>query len=83
MLSTSLIILTLNSQSDLRETDRNIREFLNRDIKNVTNSLTQWIDDRTLVISNLAKLAETLGPGQMQSYLEFVRLSDSNLGRIN
>jgi len=82
VLCTALVLLTVNSKSDFNDTDHNIRDSLSRDIKNVTNSLNKWIDDRKLVIANLAQLAQTLPPKQMQTRLEFVRSSDPNFLRI-
>jgi len=82
VLCTALAMLTVDSKTDFTETDRQIRTSLNRDSRDVTDCLENWVKERSLPIANLARMAETLSPAQMQLRLEQAKASDINFLRI-
>jgi two-component system, cell cycle sensor histidine kinase and response regulator CckA len=78
----ALILLALWSRSDFAETDGAIRAALSRDSRRVTRDLEHWLNARKAVTGNLAQLAATLPPQEMQARLEQARASDLHLLRI-
>lgn len=78
----ALLMLGINSRTDFTETDRNIRQALLRDSRQMADSLQVWTRNRSLPIIALAKLAQTLPPVQMQARLEQTLASDRNFLRI-
>ena len=82
VLCTALILLTIGGKTDFTETDHRIHTSLIRDSRHVTDTLENWVEDRRVPIVNLARMAETLSPAQMQMRLEQARTCDINFLRI-
>ena len=78
----SLILLAVSSRADFIETDHSIRSSLSRDSSHISNSLEHWINARRVLAVNMAELATTLPPQQMQARLEQAKASDPYLLRI-
>ncbi len=78
----ALILLGINSRSDFNNTDQRIRSSLQEDITRDEQRLQTWIRNRKSAIINLAAMASTRPPQQMQPYLELARQSDLNFIRI-
>jgi len=78
----ALILLMVASSSDFTETDNNIRTELGQNSLRIGNRLEVWLRNRTPAIVNLAALAATLTPAQMQSRLEQAHAADVNFQRI-
>ena len=78
----ALILLAVGSRSDFAETDRSIRSALLSDSRRVSSNLEHWLNARRVISVNLAELAATLPPQQMQARLEQARASDLYLVRI-
>jgi len=82
VLCSTLIMLIVGSRTDFTETDRSIRTSLIQDSRRVTDILEDWVENRKLPVVNLAGMAATLSPAQMQTRLEQARTSDINFLRI-
>ena len=82
-LFTGLIMLTVGSITDFAETDHRIRTGMIQDSRGVTNGIENWLEDRQLPVENLAEMAATNPPSQMQELLEQLHQSDKNLLRIS
>ena len=82
VLCTALAMLTADSKTDFTKTDHQIRASLNWDSQDMTDCLENWVKERSLPIANLARMAETLSPTQMQLRLEQAKASDINFLRI-
>jgi len=77
-----LVMLISGSRTDLNETERQIRERLVKDSRRATDSLNNWMEDRERLVVQLAVMAQTLTPVQMQTRLAEARASDRNFLRI-
>jgi len=77
-----LTMLALGSRTDLDDNDRNIRASLTQDSGRVTQFLATWVGNRKLSIINLAELAASKTPQEMQSYIEQAKKSDVNYLRV-
>jgi PAS domain S-box-containing protein len=82
VLCPALIVLAVGSRADFDETDRGIRTSLLRNSRHVSSNLDHWLNARKVLCANLAELAATLPPEQMQARLEQARGSDLYLLRI-
>ena len=82
VLCPALIVLAVGSRGDFEETDRGIRSRLLRNSRHVSSNLDHWLNARKVLCANLAELAATLPPEQMQARLEQARASDLYLLRI-
>jgi PAS domain S-box-containing protein len=82
VLCPTLLLLAVAARSDFAETDSGIRSALLRDSRRVSGSLEHWLNARRVICVNLAELAATLPPQQMQARLEQARASDLYLLRI-
>ena len=78
----ALMMLAVSSRSDFLETDQAIRRSLIQEQQHVQHSLSTWVSNRKLAILNLAELAATQTPQQMQPYLALAKKSDLNFLRI-
>ncbi|MGD9975296.1 MAG: sensor histidine kinase [Desulfatirhabdiaceae bacterium] len=78
----ALIMLAINTRTDFLETDRHIRTSLKQDKWYTSGSIENWVMNRTLAITNLAEMAATISPQEMQPYLELAKKSDANFLRI-
>ncbi len=78
----ALILLVIASRVDFNETDHNIRANLHQANHSVASRIDVWVQNRTASIVNLAGLAATLTPREMQPRLEQALNSDVNFQRI-
>ena len=78
----ALILLMVSSQADFLETDRQIRSDLAHETQLVRHRINVWSRNRANEIGNLAALAVTLTPAQMQPRLAQTHTSDGNFLRI-
>lgn len=76
VLCPALIMLAVGSRRDFKETDHHIRATLIQDSKHMVERLKTWVLNRKPAILNLAEMAASRTPQQMQSYLEQVKKSD-------
>ena len=82
VLCPALIMLAVDSRTDFAETDRQIRSSLIQDSERVAQQLETWVTNRKSAIINLAEMATTRSPQQMQPYLEIAKQSDINFLRV-
>jgi len=82
VLCPALIILAVASRADFSETDLRIRNALRQDSDRVAQRLETWVSNRKSSILNLAEMAASRSPQQMQPYLEQAKKSDVNFLRI-
>lgn len=78
----ALIMLALGSRSDFNETDRRIRASLIQDSQRIDQRLETWVENRKNAVVNLAEMAASRPPRQLQSFLEQAKKSDVNFLRI-
>ena len=78
----TLIMLAIGSKTDFNETDNEIRTTLMQDSQLINQRLKTWVQNRKSAIINLAEMAASRSPQQMQPYLEQSKKSDVNLLRI-
>jgi signal transduction histidine kinase len=82
VLGPALTMMAIGSRTDFAETDLRIRILLMQESQHTTQSLETWVVNRTSPIFNLAEMAASRSPEQMQSYLELTVNSDVNFQRI-
>ncbi|MBV5318875.1 MAG: PAS domain S-box protein [Desulfobulbaceae bacterium] len=82
VLCPTLILLAIGSRSDFQEMDRDIRKGLLRDSKSIGNNLEVWLESRQKAIINLAEMAASRTPQEMQPFLELTKKSDVNFLRV-
>ena len=82
VLCPALIMLATSSRTDFNEADSKIRTELIQDSKNLSSRLKVWVGNRKLSITNLAELAASRSPQEMQTYIEQAKKSDDNYLRI-
>ncbi|MCX5864819.1 MAG: ATP-binding protein [Deltaproteobacteria bacterium] len=82
VLCPALILLAVGSRTDFSETDRHIRTTLMQESRRVTDRVETWVVNRKSAIINLAEMAASLSPQQIQPYLEQTKKSDVNFKRI-
>ena len=82
VLCPALIMLAAGSRTDFSETDHRIRTLLVRDSESLSLRLGTWVINRKSSILNLAELAASKSPLQMQSRLEQAKKSDLSFRRI-
>jgi diguanylate cyclase (GGDEF)-like protein/PAS domain S-box-containing protein len=78
----ALILLMVSSHADFLETDRQIRRDLVQTTRLVSSHIDVWSRSRANEIGNLASLAVTHTPEQMQPRLVQTHTSDDNFLRI-
>ncbi len=78
----ALVVLAISSHGDFKETDRNIRLGLMQNSQRMNHYVVTWIKNRKLSVINLANIAVSKTPQQMQPYLELVRNSDANYPKM-
>ncbi len=78
----ALILLMVSSHTDFLETDSQIRNDLVQHTRLVSSRIDVWSSNRARAIGNLAALAVTLTPTQMQPRLAQAHNSDVNFLRI-
>jgi signal transduction histidine kinase len=77
-----LALLMVASRADFRQTDHSIRTQLQLNSRNMTQRLETWVLNRSIAIIQLAELAGTRAPEQMQTRLEMVHRNDVNFLRV-
>ena len=82
VLCPALIMLAVESRTDFNMADRQIRTTLTQDGQRVDQRLKTWVENRKSAIVNLAEMAASRSPQQMQPYLEMAKRSDVNFRRI-
>jgi PAS domain S-box-containing protein len=78
----SLMMLAVASRKDFAETDQRIRSSLTYANKRLEHYVSAWVVNRKIAISNLADMAATKSPQQMQQHLEQAKKSDVNFLRV-
>ena len=78
----ALIILAISSRADFSETDNLIRAKLRQDSQRVSDIMSTWMQNRHTAILNLAEMAASRSPKQMQPFIEMAKKSDINFQRI-
>ncbi|TGU70267.1 response regulator [Geomonas terrae] len=78
----SLILLAIGCRSEFADTDRMIREGLTQDIGREAKRLETWVKSRKAPVVQLAVMAASLPPQQLQPFLEQAARSDSNFKRM-
>ena len=82
VLCPALFLLAVSSRSDLNETDRNIRHDIIQASQSLNLRLETWVVNRKSAIINLAEMAATKSPQQMQPFLEHTKKSDVSFLRV-
>jgi len=82
VLCPALIMLAVNSRTDFAETDHHVRITLVQNSQRVDQHFDTWVENRKTAIVNLAEMAASRSPQQMQSSLEQAKRSDANFLRI-
>ncbi len=82
VLCPALIMLAVESRTDFNETDRHIRASLIQNSQRADQRLETWVENRESAIFNLAEMAASRSPQQMQPFLELAKRSDVNFKRI-
>lgn len=82
VLCTALIILAVGSRKDFIETNHDIQISLRQDSKRITFRLKTWVHNRKASVINLAEMAATLSPQQIQPILAVTAKSDDNFLRL-
>jgi len=77
-----LALLAIGSRADFDATDRHVRITLIENSKGAEQRLKTWVENRKTTIINLAEMAASRSPQQMQTYLEQAMRSDVNFLRI-
>jgi two-component system cell cycle sensor histidine kinase/response regulator CckA len=81
-LGPALLLLMVASHRDYLATDRSIQTGLRANSELLTRRVNLWLEDRALVVTELAALARTRKPASIQSALDQALASDANLLRI-
>jgi PAS domain S-box-containing protein len=82
VLCPALVLLMISSRTDFAETNQRIKSLLIENIEQEDLILGSWAESRKATIVNLAEMAITKSPQQMQTHLEQAKKSDSNLLRV-
>jgi len=77
-----LALLAVDSRSDFASTDDHIKSLLLQNLQRETSMLETWVANRKTAIINLASMAASRSPRQMQPYLEEATKSDINFQRV-
>jgi len=77
-----LVLLAIDSRNDFAETDKMIRTSLFQQSQSLDLRLETWVLNRKTAILELANMAATRTPQQMQPFLELATNSDVNFTRI-
>lgn len=78
----ALILLAIDSREDLEEIEPRIRTSLIQERARFEQRLETWVRNRQTAIANLAEMAASRTPGQMQPLLEQAVRSDTNFARV-
>lgn len=78
----ALVMLAVGSREDFKETEGRIRTTLLQESRHVSDRVETWVVNRKNAIINLAEMARSRSPQQMQPYLELVKKSDINFKRV-
>jgi PAS domain S-box-containing protein len=78
----ALFMLAVDSRTDFKDTESHVRTTLIQDSNRVTDRLETWVLNRKSAITNLAEMAVSKSPQQMQPHLEQAKKSDVNFLRV-
>ncbi len=78
----ALIMLAISCRSDFNQTDRTIRTNLAYTSGDVADHLETWLLNRRTSLANLAELAVSKSPREMQALIDQVKKSDVNYLKI-
>ncbi|HIJ81794.1 MAG TPA: response regulator [Desulfuromonadales bacterium] len=78
----SLLMLALSSRADFAETDKNVRDNLSQSSQRLDHYVSIWLNNRKATIVNLAEMAASRSPQQMQPYLELTKKSNVSFPRV-
>ncbi|MFA7382454.1 MAG: ATP-binding protein [Desulfurivibrionaceae bacterium] len=78
----ALLLLAVSGKTDFAETDRHIRTILTQDSRRLSEAVEVWVVNRKTAILNLAEMAVSRSPQQMQPCLEQAKKSDLSFKRI-
>jgi two-component system cell cycle sensor histidine kinase/response regulator CckA len=82
VLCPTLILLALGSRSDFAKIDQEIHASLIGESRRLHERFETWVINRKSAIFNIAEMAASRSPQQMQSSLEQAKKSDANFQRI-
>ena len=82
VLSPVLIMLVISSRTDFAETDRHIRAALMQDRQYLGHSLANWVEGKKTALADLAEMAASRSPQQIQAHLEQAKKSDADFLRV-
>ncbi len=82
VLCPSLILLAVGSRTDFKKNDTTISTMLLQESRHTAHSLATWALNRKTAIINLAAMATSRSPKQMQPFLEQTKKADANFVRV-
>jgi signal transduction histidine kinase len=82
VLCPALVMMAIESRADFTSTQRRICATLSQDSQRMDQRLGTWVENRKTAILNLAELAASKSPQQMQLFLEQAKKSDINFLRV-
>ena len=82
VLCPALVLLAISSRTDFIETDKSIKASLSNSGLRLSHNVETWLHNRKSIIVNLAEMAASRSPRQMQSFLELAKKSDVNFPRV-
>lgn len=77
----TVAILMVDSRTDFAKTDHEIKKSLVLRSQRMNSNIQRWLLDRSFTLTNLAQLAVTASPGQVQSRLDELLHTDKNIQR--
>ena len=77
-----LFLLAFQSRSDFSETDSQIRAKLTQDCRRMADIAGTWVVNRRTSVVNLAQMASSRSPKELQPHLEQACKADANFLRI-
>ena len=82
VLCPALIMLVISSRTDFIETDTHVKVTLTDASQRLDHYIETWLMNRKSAIVNLADMASSRPPQQMQPYLELAKKADINYLRV-
>jgi PAS domain S-box-containing protein len=82
VLCPALMLLAIGSRTDFKQIDGDIRTGLLRDSESIGNKVEVWLESRQAAIINLAEMAASRTPQEMQPFVELTKKSDGNFLRV-
>ncbi len=78
----ALLVLAVSSRTDFKEIDRHARSSLIQSSQRLHHYVESWVTSRKSSILNLAEMAASKSPHQLQPFLTLTYKSDANILRI-